>query len=1173
MSKIELCDGCARKTCLRGQEKPVVCMSEGGLAPCGVRGSVGDFTEGDAGEDMIVWLQVGHKNVPAVIDTAAYSLWADAEWFRQAGGTVKPDSSAAQAVNGRPLEVAGRGRLTFGLWGCLFESYPVRLMRPLPSKVLIGRRFWIQSKLFLDLGSLRGEIMVNGRRYGGSIGAPEVPPSTEHIRRIAEDEDVEDAIHELDLRDFHPSPVMQKRLRKILLRRQNLFKGLGCLKGVEHRIALVEGAEPVCLPIRRRSPAEERVEREEVAKYVKMGVLEPAISPWAAANVFVPKKDGSKRITTDFRRLNSLTVADTYPMENVRETLDWLSSKRVFSTFDLKDGFFQIPLARESRPLTAVRTVLGLFQYTRLPQGLKNSPPTFQRAVNETLGDLKGQSVWSFFDDASVGSEDEESHLRELDEVLGRLEVSGMKLKLRKCRFGTHRAEVLGYVVDRDGIRPSSAHIAAIKDLKEPQNGAELLRFLGLMNYFGDFIEDFAGRARCLYQVLEGSGFNRKKRRAQSVAIKEWGRKWGEEQRNAWMGLKEDLSSPTVLASPRRDAVKKLMTDASNYGVGGVLLQQEETGAWRPVAFTSRKLKGAETRYTTTEKECLAVVHSLKKWRHYLQGSPAFEVVTDHMALRWLMSVREPRGRLARWMMEIQDFSFQVKYSPGRTLVVPDALSRDAVQKPLCDNCKRELVAEIREPSGVPDKDEIKDEQAAEYGNISEFVLKEDGFILDEDGLLCKQFGEKVCVVVPAALRGPVLAYFHGSKACGHYGIGRTSCRIHQRFWWPGWRADVADYIRRCVFCAAAKIGKPGRQGRMKVYHPMRRWQIVAVDVLEISPPSDRGNTKVLVVGDTFTRYVWACPMKDERADTVAQLLLDEWILRFGPPERLLSDQGKPFVSRVLRHLCEKVGTRKIFTSPYHPQTDGFVERFNRTICRDLSAYVAFHERDWDEHLPMACFRYNTSVHDSTGLTPFKAVFGVEAFDFDNEVGVRMRQDDRTEAGGRLDERLAELHRSLLSAGFAARRRAEKQYNKLVAECQYEVGDRVLVYDPPAAVERGRKLRTPWLGPYRVTEKLSPISYVLTSEIESRVARAHVNRLRKLDPEVSETGDPRDGVFPDSRRLIRMISDDRVLHGRRQLKVRSRGRRGFVWKDENELPELVVKAYFMQKKDEGSASE
>ena len=703
-------------------------------------------------------------------------------------------------------------------------------------------------------------------------------------------------------------------------------------------------------------------------------------------NVFVRKKAGSLRCTSDFRALNSCTVSDAYPMEGVKESLDSVSSKKLFTNFDLKDGYFQVALEDDSKPLTAVRTVLGLFQYCRLPMGLKNSRAVFQRSVNTVLGNLKGRNVWASMDDGTIGSEDEEQHIRDVDEVLSLLKEANVKLKFTKCSFGHRTAEILGHKVTADGVLPSDGHVEAIQALQEPRNGTELLRFIGLVNYFADFVPDYTERARPLQELLKGSGFNRKKKyRRQLFHIPGWEWKWGDAQRNAWKDLKTELVNPCMLTAPDSGKQKRVLTDASDYGIGGVLLQLEPNGQWKPVCFTARKLKGAEANYTVSEKEFLAVVHALRKWRYYLQGTQ-FTVMTDHQALKWLMSLKEPKGRLARWMMDIQDYDFVVQYASGRTMEVADALSRDSVGRTIYPFCAEKVNVVDEAKRSLPTVEEFKEAQKEEFGSVEEYCTDQNDFVVDEDGLLCKMDGSSTRIVVPMELVPQLLSYLHGSLACGHYGIAKTAHRIRKRFWWTGWKKDVPQKILFFLNCAVENLGRPNRLGKMKTWHPVRRFQVVAIDITEISPPSKRGYEKVLVMGCLFTRFIWAVPVRNKRADAVAVAILNEWILRFGPPERLLSDRAKSFMGELVRCLCERVGTRKIFTSPYHPQTDGFVERFNRTLARDIRAFVGSNLEDWDEHGAMACFRYNTSRQDAIGMTPYKAMFGIDPFYFDADV-------------------------------------------------------------------------------------------------------------------------------------------------------------------------------------------
>ena len=512
-------------------------------------------------------------------------------------------------------------------------------------------------------------------------------------------------------------------------------------------------------------------------------------------------------------------------------------------------------------------------------------------------------------------------------------------------------------------------------------------------------------------------------------------------------------------------------------------------------------------------------------------------------------------------MCEIQDYDFVVEYEPGEFMAVADTLSRDAVEEPRCRKCNERVILLTEGTRSLPSVTEIKRAQLDEFGVLEKYDEDGQKFILDEEGLLCLATGKRLRIVIPRVMVDQVLEYAHGAKPNGHRGVWKTLSWIKQRFWWKGCAKDVSHRVRKCVHCSLHRLGSPGRQGRMMTWHPLRRFQVVAIDVMEVSPKSRNGCIKVEVMGDLFTRYVWACAVKDEKAETLAKVILDEWVLRFGPLEKLLSDRAQVFVGNIIKCLCKHVGIKKIFTSPYHPQTDGFIERFNRTLMKHIRAYVSTDEADWDEHISMACFRYNTSVNTATGMTPYKAVFGIEAFDFDAEAGRRMAIDEEAESSEKLAKRLATLHRKLLVNGTSARMAAAKQYDKLAEDVEFEIEDRVMVFYPRLQMEKGRKLKTPWLGPYRIEEILTRISYIVRSEIGYEVARVHVNRLRRIDEEVRETGDPLDGIFPDSRRIIQDIVTVKRKSGKRWFKINGKLRTGAEWVREENLPELIVAEY------------
>ena len=435
----------------------------------------------------------------------------------------------ACAADGGKLKVVANLALAFEVWGRMF-SRKVRIIYTLPDKILIGRRFWREMRLILGLEKDSASITVDGTRVQGALCSrlrdTENRSLNESMGAVIEDADVDDTIKQMNFQALSPDLAKRAGLCQILWDRRDIFKGLGRIKGTVHVIALHPEAKPVCEPLRRRSPKEEEIERTVMNKLLKMVILEPSVSPWAANNVFARKTYGGTRVTSDFRRLNSLTVTDSYPMENVRDTLDWLASKSVFSVFDLKDGFYQVELHPDSRACTAIRTVLGLLHYTRLPQGLKNSPGTFQRILNLLLGDRKGKELLAFIDDTSIGAETVDEHLESLTTILDLLLSAGIKLKLSKCAFGVRTTEILGHVVDENGLRLSDRHVEAIRALTEPASGDELMSFLGLVNYFAVFVDHFAETAAPLYEALKGTVFSQKRRHCQRLMISDWEQRW-----------------------------------------------------------------------------------------------------------------------------------------------------------------------------------------------------------------------------------------------------------------------------------------------------------------------------------------------------------------------------------------------------------------------------------------------------------------------------------------------------------------------------------------------------------------------------------------------------------------------------------------------------------------------
>ena len=466
---------------------------------------------------------------------------------------------------------------------------------------------------------------------------------------------------EVDLN--HLTPQEREKVFRVLGKHRSMWDGrLGHAHATSHRIDLIPGAKPVHVPPYRAGARAREAESTEVQRMLKAGVIEPANSEWASPVVLVPKPDGSMRFCIDYRRLNALTIRDSYPLPRMDECIDSLGDAQFFSTLDCNSGYWQIPVDPADRAKTTFTSHEGLYWFRRMPFGLRNAPATFQRFVDITLAGLTWKSCLVYLDDIIVFSNTKEEHLEHLDAVLGRLYRAGLSLNLKKCHFIQESVSYLGHVVYPGKLAVAAKNTHALRTAKPPKTQTELRSFLGLCNVYRRFVAGFAKIAYPLNQLL---------RKGESPQLGEF----TTEQLEAFEKLRQKLLDPPILALPRADGRFTLDTDASNYQIGCTLLQDQPDGSKHPIGYWSRGLTSAEKNYSTTEQECLAIVWAVLQLRPYLEGK-RFVIRTDHHALRWVLSLADAQGRLARWRLRLLEFDFEVQYSPGKAHYAADTLSR-----------------------------------------------------------------------------------------------------------------------------------------------------------------------------------------------------------------------------------------------------------------------------------------------------------------------------------------------------------------------------------------------------------------------------------------------------------------------------------------------------------------
>ncbi|KAG5852333.1 hypothetical protein ANANG_G00061280 [Anguilla anguilla] len=481
------------------------------------------------------------------------------------------------------------------------------------------------------------------------------------IRSVGDEEEVEEQylpiqpVSALDL--SHLSPEQNSDIQR-LCSPEVFQEKPGHTTLVEHDIVLREDA--CARRMSYRIPERLLVAlKEELDQMLAMRIIEPSKSEWCSPVVLVPKKNGSLRFCIDFRYLNSVSKFDSYPTPRIDDLIDRLGKAKYLTTIDLCKGYWQVPLSTRSRELTAFRTPWGLYQFSVMPFGLHGAPATFQRLVDQVLSGLSNFTS-AYLDDIVIYSSSWEDHLRHLEVVFQRIQSAGLTINPSKCAIAKTETEYLGYVIGNGVIKPQVQKIQAIQGCPLPQTKTLVRSFLGMAGWYRRFVPDFSMRVAVLTDLT---------RKNCPTQIR-----WTEEAEGAFQDIKDALCKGPVLHCPDFDKPFVLQTDASETGVGAVLLQGESDDR-HPVAYISRKLFPREVRYSTVEKECLAVKWALDTLKYYLLGRE-FLLETDHKALQWMDRMRDSNARITRWYLSMQPYKFSIRHVPGRSNTTADFLSR-----------------------------------------------------------------------------------------------------------------------------------------------------------------------------------------------------------------------------------------------------------------------------------------------------------------------------------------------------------------------------------------------------------------------------------------------------------------------------------------------------------------
>ena len=883
----------------------------------------------------------------------------------------------------------------------------------------------------------------------------------------------------------------------------------------------------------RRLPVAQREDADNAVQDMSsQGLIDPSESPWASPIVLV-RKDGSLRFCVDYRALNSITRKDSYPLPRIDDTLDTLAGMTWFSTLDLKSGYWQVEMDPQDKEKTAFTTGRGLWQFKVMPFGLCNAPATFERLMERVLANLPLQTALVYLDDILIPGRTFSHHLANLRVVFQRLRAAKLKLSPQKCTLLQREVKFLGHVIGPSGVSTDPEKTKVVKTWPTPTNLSELRSFLGVCSYYRRFVKGFADIARPLHH-LTGKG----------VPFE-----WSPEAENAFTKLKSCLTTTPVLCFPLPDAQFTLDTDASGHAIGAVLSQMQKDQE-QVVAYYSRTMNRAEQQYCVTRKELLAIVEAVKHFHPYLYGHH-FIIRSDHAALQWLLKFRNPEGQIARWIQRLQEYDFEVKHRPGHLHTNADALSRRPCQAASCKHCERleakdatvhestvntavqcaqlctpsqeseleslpwsgnELKQAQREDPSIKPILEWKQESATKplwptvspYGACTKAYWAQWKSLVLKNGLLYRRWentagdGITLQLVLPKPLQRQAFKQLHEAPTAGHLGINKTIGRIQQRFYWCNYSEDIRRWCTSCDLCASRKGPQRKNRAPMGQYNvglPMER---IALDILGPLPLSESGNQYLLIIADYFTKWPEAYPLPNQEATTVAKVLVNEMICRFGVPLEIHSDQGRNFESALFQEMCRLLGMTKTRTTPLHPQSDGMVERMNRTIEAQLSMFVQDHQRDWDEFIPLLMMAYRSSIHDTTKCSPAKLMLGRELrlpLDLLLERPPQEEPNLVTPHVDNLQQTLETVHEFARSSLKLSSDRSKMYYDTKSSDNTYSTGDPVWLYNPKKKKGVSPKLSRNWEGPYTVVKPINDLVYRIQLGPRTKPKVVHWNRL------------------------------------------------------------------------------
>ncbi|CAF3952955.1 unnamed protein product [Adineta steineri] len=847
-------------------------------------------------------------------------------------------------------------------------------------------------------------------------------------------------------------PVQKEAVEAVLRQHEKLLdtsKPSIAVNVKPHEIKILDHPPPSSRPYSSTPHKKEEMYRI-VQELLYHGLVRKSYSPYASPALLVSKHDGSWRMVVDYKKLNNITIKDNHPLPNMEQTIRRLGGGyQFFSKLDMKSGFWQIPIKEEDKHKTAFVTADGLYEWNVLAQGLRNSPPSFQRVMGDILQPCRQFSL-VYLDDIVVFSRSFGEHLDHLQQLLSILSEYNFQLNPPKCKG---------------------------------------------LSWYRKCIPRFASIAAPIHKVTNLTKENKKNFR------------WEEPQHEAFLQLQKFLTtSPLLLDYPNDNYPVILTTDASKVGIGGTL-QQKIGGEIKNLYYHSQVTSPIQQRYDPIELEALAIWMCFQRMRPYLLGRSII-IYTDYCPLCNMMNSTVKNRRVDRISILLQEYNIEK--------IIHIKVTTTTTTLPVKDNTTipsaRSKSAQIEQHSAQfvvnnsLDIERIKMEQANDpiiQEKIKEVTKNPSKATYEfKDGLLYKLLTmqakcstKKKLLYVPSSMINDLLQVYHSNPLSGHFGVHRTYLKIKNKYWWPDMKQSITQYIQSCLLCQQFNVSRMKKPGRLQpIPPPDGPFQLIGMDYCGPFKQTPRGNQYVLCITDYFTRWIVAAAVPDCTAQTTAEALFNDFICKYGVPAIVLSDQGTHFHNQLMEAMSKLIGYDHTYSTTYHPQSNGMIERFNATFVPQIAKLQDRENNNWDEFLAPVVFAYNTGGHSTTQYSPFQLLYGREprlpadgpitSFTF-------RKPNDYYE---QLKKSMKLIHTHARQNTPRKQQQYKNRYDKQRFDLHYAINDRVLIRKHGMKNKLEPKFS---ITPQVIIREQHPV-YIVRDETTKIETQVHANDIRPI---------------------------------------------------------------------------